>query len=161
MSHARYVIPAMTLSFSCSSMDARKNLCSSITDENIFFGDNWEEENCLHPQGTWMARTFGYMEFPVSYNFYGYYNYTLNIFLELGEEAILSVERTMNSYEYGETYSDSMGYTGTWSNEGEQISVRIDDNYVVLDMFCTLDEPMLSCEVSDPSINTASFERYL
>ena len=160
MSHSRYVIPVMTLSFSCSSADARKFICANVSEEGFFFDDSWEEETCFDASGTWVAQTFGYMYLPVVYNFYGYYSYSLNIFLELGEDAILSVERTMNSYEYGETYSYVDQYTGTWSSEGDQVQLRIDDNYVYLEMICTLEEPTLACEVSDTYITTANFERF-
>ena len=135
MSHSRYVIPVMTLSFSCSSADTRKFLCANVSEEGFFAGDSWEEENCFNAYGTWVARTFGYMYLPLEYNFSGYYSYSLNIFLELGEEAILSVERTMTSYAYEDTYSYGYQYTGTWSSEGEQVNVRIEDTYVFLEMF--------------------------
>tara|TARA_B100000674_G_scaffold336019_1_gene280665 strand:- start:34 stop:495 length:462 start_codon:yes stop_codon:yes gene_type:complete len=148
----------MTLSFSCSSADTRKFICANVSEEGFFFEESWEDENCFNPSGRWVAQTFGYMYFPIEYSFYGYYSYSLNIFLDLGEEAILSVERTMNSYEYGDVYGYSNEYTGTWSSEGDQVNIRIDDN-LFLEMLCTLEEPMLSCEVSDTYISTATFER--
>ena len=165
-----YVIPAVTLSFSCSSVEIAKTLCNTILSEDesngVLWSEDWKEDNCNNPTGRWRATYFGYTDLPITY--YSYYSYSgsygysnrIDIYLDLneGSNAILSVQQTFSYYDYSDVFSQE--YAGSWSIEESNIDIYINDNYVRFDMDCTQDGVYLECILQDSYIGeVARFER--
>ena len=164
-----YVIPAVTLSFSCSSVEVAKTICNTILSEDesigLIWNDDWKENNCNNPMGRWRATYFGYTEMPITYYSYAYYSsydYSnrIDIYLDIKTEsnAVLSVQQTFSYSDYSEVFSQD--YAGTWSINESNIDIYINDNYVRIDMSCVQDGVYLNCHLQDSYMgDRASFER--
>ena len=134
-----YVIPAVTLSFSCSSVNAAKTICNTLLSEDgssgILWNEEWKEDNCNNPRGRWRATYFGYTALPITYYSYSYYSdygYSnrIDIYLDLDTDAVLSVQQTFSYYDYSDVFSQD--YVGSWSVNNSAIDIYIHNRTYIL-----------------------------
>ena len=155
MQPQKFIIPTITLSFSCNPPEPiQEGLCTSFQTidpmNNLHMAEDWREEYCAAGfLGYWEAKSFGYWySLPVSQSYSSPYNYGSFSYSISGEMYITAEQayldfRVYISF-YGSEYNNYYSYEGSWEKQDNQYIISMPGNQSSVEMECNQENTYLN-----------------